>query len=54
MMFVLLHSVCREDSADQSQSADPQVQGERQVGVKLKPKTVEACFYNIIQVRFKC
>lgn len=39
MMFVLIHSIHREDSADQSQSADPQVQRERQVGAKqsLKP-----------------
>lgn len=34
MMFVLIFSVCREESADQSQSANPQVQGERQVRAK--------------------
>lgn len=28
------HSICREDSADQSQSANSQVQRERQVGAK--------------------
>lgn len=34
MMFILIDSICGEDSADQSQSADPQVQRERQVGTK--------------------
>lgn len=33
MMFALIFSICREESADQSQSANPQVQGERQVRV---------------------
>lgn len=50
MMFVLIHSICGEDSADQSQSADPQVQRERQVGAKQLFKPV---FYIIIKVRKK-
>lgn len=34
MMFALIFSICREESVDQSQSANPQVQGERQVRAK--------------------
>lgn len=39
------HSICREDSADQSQSTNSQVQGERQVGAKEPTMLVLFCLF---------